>query len=438
MSPIAILYFSIEGFCIIIVARKFKEVAVMMKYILLIGDGMADNPVQVLGGKTPLEYAKKPFIDELAAKGEVGSVLNVPEGLPAGSDTAIMSIFGCDPRQYFTGRAPLEAAATGIKLSPGNVAYRCNMVTLEDGDMPFEEKRILSHSAGSIEGDVSDAIVTALFNDPEFSALAAKAGMEVNLGHSFRHIAVQSCADIDGIRLIPPHDHLGEKIGDLLPSGCENADVLLGLMVKANEVLEHHPLNEKRRAEGKMPANGVWFWAEGTAVSLPDFEKENGHSGIVVSAVPLCHGIAALCGLEFICPEGATGEIDTSYENKMLSALDILEEHDFVAVHVEAPDECTHNGDLEGKLKAIEWLDTRMLRPMTKELDERGWDYRILFLSDHKTLTSTRGHDGDPVPYMLYDSRYDTKRGLPYTEESGCLGPVVSSGTALMSILFEK
>ena len=409
-----------------------------MKYILVIGDGMADNPVPELGGKTPLEYAKKPFIDELAAKGEVGSVLNVPKGLPAGSDTAIMSIFGCDPNLYYTGRAPLEAAATGIKLNAGDVAYRCNMVTYEQGDMPFEEKRILSHSAGSIDGAVSDEIITELFNDPEFAVLAERAGMSVNLGHSFRHIAVQAQADIKGIKLIPPHDHLGEKIGPLLPSGCENAKVLRELMVKANELLEKSPLNARLVAEGKMPANGIWFWAEGTAVALPNFVEKNAHHGAVISAVPLCHGIAALVGLDIICPEGATGEIDTNYENKMQAALDTLEHDDFAAVHVEAPDECTHNGDLKGKIQAIEWLDTRMLSPMVKALDAKGWEYRILFLSDHKTLTATRGHDGDPVPYMLYDSRYDTGCGLPYTEESGLKGPQVNSGVSLMSMLFEK
>jgi 2,3-bisphosphoglycerate-independent phosphoglycerate mutase len=188
-----------------------------MKYVLVIGDGMADNPVPELGGKTPLEYAKKPVIDAMCAKSELGSVVNCPKGLPAGSETAIMSIFGCDPRKYFTGRAPLEAAATGLKLAPGDVAYRCNMVALEDADKPWEEKKILSHSAGSIDGGVSDEIVTMLFNHPDFRPLADKAGMTINLGHSFRHIAVQKGADIKGIKLIPPHDHLGEVIGRCCP-----------------------------------------------------------------------------------------------------------------------------------------------------------------------------------------------------------------------------
>lgn len=409
-----------------------------MKYILVIGDGMADNPVPELGGKTPLEAAEKPFIDMLAAKGEVGSVSNVPKGLPPGSDTAILSIFGCDPNIYFKGRAPLEAAASGIVLNDGDIAYRCNMVTLEEGDMPFEEKRILSHSAGSIDGEVSDKIVTALFEHPDFKPLAEKAGMKVNLGHSFRHIAQQAGGEIAGIKLLPPHDHLGEKIGPILPSGCENAEVLLSLMRKANEILEHHPLNDELRRSGKMPANGVWFWAEGKAVQLPDFKTRYGHDGAVISAVPLCHGIAVLSGLEMICPEGATGEIDTNYESKLSAALEVLNDHDFVAVHVEAPDECTHNGDLDGKLLGIKWLDTRMLRPMCSELEKRAWDYRLLFLSDHKTLTSTRGHDGDPVPYLLYDSRYDSGNGLPYTEKSSEAGPTLSRGAVLMSILFEQ
>ena len=187
-----------------------------------------------------------------------------------------------------------------------------------------------------------------------------------------------------------------------------------------------------------MPANGIWFWAEGTAVKLPDFKAANGFDGVVVSAVPLCHGIAALTGLSFVCPEGATGELDTDYESKLQAALDILADHDFAAVHVEAPDECTHNGDLKGKIQAIEWLDTRMIRPLDAAMRERGWDYRLLFLSDHKTLTSTRGHDGDPVPYMIYDSRCGSGCGQPYTEEGGSKGPQVNSGVALMSMLFER
>jgi len=408
-----------------------------MKYLLFIGDGMADNPVPALGNKTPLQYAKTPTIDALAAKGVLGSVKNCPDSLPAGSDTAILSIFGCDPLRYYTGRAPLEAAATGIKLRAGDIAYRCNMVCYEDSDVPFEEKRILSHSAGSIEGDVSDTIIAELFAEPEFAAAAKKAGLRVYPASSFRHVAVQSGADAEGMKLIPPHDHLGDVIGSLLPSGGSNGRVLYELMELAHRKLNHLPINEKRRAEGKMPANGIWFWAEGTAVELPSFVEQFGKMGGVISAVPLCHGIAALTGLERVFVEGATGELETNYTGKVRSVVETLEKYDFAALHVEAPDECTHNGDTPGKLQAIEYLDSACMAPLVKAFDEKGWDYRILFLSDHKTLTSTRGHDGSPVPFLLYDSTVDTGCGLSYCEEDGEKGPLYTVGAeSCMKILF--
>jgi len=410
-----------------------------VKYILVIGDGMADNPVPELGGKTPIEYAETPMMDYLASHGELGSTFNVPKGLPPGSDTAILSIFGCDPNFCYTGRAPLEAAATGIELSPGDVAYRCNMVSYEDGDMPLEEKRILSHSAGSIEGEVSDEIIKELFGEPEFKTAAEKAGMTVNPGHSFRHIAVQKSADVKGIALIPPHDHLGERIGPLLPSGCGNAEVLKRLMVLSHEILDKHPINEKRRAEGKMPANGIWFWAEGTAVKLPGFFENYGKRGGVISAVPLCQGIAALTGLDMVTVEGATGELETNLEGKVEAAVEVLRKGgDFVAVHVEAPDECTHNGDTKGKILAIEYIDRRVLGPLCERLRKEGFEYRMLILSDHKTLTSTRGHDGDAVPYILYDSRKKEGSGLAYSEANGLKGPIVKAGVELMGKLFEQ
>ena len=410
-----------------------------MKYILIIGDGMADNPVPTLDNKTPLQHASIPVMDALAAKGEVGNVINCPDGLPAGSDTAILSIFGADPNVCYTGRSPLEAAATGIQLQPGDVSYRCNMIALEDSDLPFEEKKILSHSGGSIEGDQSIQLVTDLFNDPEFQSAAQKAGMVVHPAASFRHIAVQSGANIVGIQLIPPHDHLGEVIGPLLPSGCDNAKTLTHLMELSHQILDDHPINQTRRAEGKLPANGVWFWAEGTGVALGSFVDKYGKNGTVISAVPLCQGIARLGSLKAVEVEGATGELDTNYEGKTQAALDCLADgDDFVAIHVEAPDECTHNGDTPGKLQAIEWLSSRVVGPLVEGLDKAGYDYRILILSDHKTLTSTRGHDGDPVPYLIYDSRTDTHNGLPYTEEAGLKGPFMDNGVNLMAALFEQ
>jgi len=410
-----------------------------MKYVLVIGDGMADNPVAELGNKTPLQYAEIPAIDALAARGEVGSVSNCPKGLPPGSDTAILSIFGADPRRCYTGRSPLEAAATGIVLEPGDVSYRCNMVTYEDTEAPFARRRILSHSGGSIEGKDSIALVEDLFAHPEFSRAAEKAGMKIYPAPSFRHIAVQKGTDIRGIVLTPPHDHLGETIAPLLPTGCDNAAVLLKLMELAHTVLDRHPINEARRAAGKLPANGIWFWAEGTAVKLDSFYEKYHKSGTVISAVPLCHGIARLSGLEVTPVAGATGELDTNYEGKVATAVDALKAgRDFVAIHIEAPDECTHNGDLSGKLQAIRRLDSRVILPLAAALDAAGFAYRLLLLSDHKTLTSTRGHDGDPVPYLLYDSRRDTGLGLSYCEENGAKGPYYPDGAAaLMPLLFE-
>ena len=339
-----------------------------MKYILVIGDGMADHPLDTLGGRTPLEASKKDAIDALARHGILGSVRNVPEGFAPGSDTAIMSIFGCSPRKYFFGRAPLEAAASGIRLAPGDACYRCNMVTYADEDVPFEHKHIISHSAGSIEGRESDELVTMLFNHPDFRPLAEQAGMVIHKGSSFRHLAVQSHVDIKGIKLAPPHDHLGEEIGPILPTGCPNADVLRELMRRAFDILDQHPINVARRAAGKLPANGVWFWAEGTAAALPNFPEHYGSDGGVVSAVPLCHGIGILTGLEAVTVPTATGEWDTDYAAKVAAALGVLKKHDFVALHLEGPDEATHNHDLEHKIYSIERLSADVVAPVTEAL----------------------------------------------------------------------
>lgn len=307
-----------------------------MKYLVVIGDGMADNPVEALGGKTPLEYADIPTIDSLAARGTVGSVVNCPKPLPAGSETAILSIFGCDPLKHFSGRSPMEAAAIGLRLVPGDAAFRCNLVALEPGDQPYEEKRILSHSAGSITGQDALDVVAALNSDPEFSAALRAADMYIDPSPSFRPLAVKHHCDPSGVCFIPPHDHLGEVIGPLLPSGKDAAlaKVFADLMRLANRVLEHHPVTEKRRAEGKLGANGIWFWAAGTAMQLPDFREEYGCGGAVISAVPLCHGIGVLRGLEMVEVEGATGEIDTNFEGKLEATWASLQKYDFVCLHL--------------------------------------------------------------------------------------------------------
>ena len=408
-----------------------------MKYVLVIGDGMADNPVPELGDKTPLQYANIPCMDWLAAHGEVGNIKTCPDALPPGSDTGILSIMGADPLKTYSGRSPLEAAATGIKLEADEVSYRCNMIALEDADLPYPEKKILSHSGGSIEGDQSMELVTYLFADPTFKAAADKIGMRVYPAPSFRHIAVQKNGDLKNISLKAPHDFLGKPIGPILPSGNANAEDLNNLMEIAHGVLNHHPINEARRKAGKLPANGVWFWAEGSAVILESFQKKYGKTGCMISAVPLCQGISNLAGVDVRMVEGATGELDTNYEGKAAAALEELKSHDLVVVHLEAPDECTHNGDTKGKLQSIEWLDSRIIQPIVDGLKDT--EFRILVMPDHKTLTSTRGHDGEPIPYVLYDSRKDTGLNLPYNEESGAKGPAYAHGAdTIMPLLFEQ
>ena len=409
-----------------------------MKYILIIGDGMADNPVEQLGGRTPLQVANIPTIDFMAARGTVGHVVTCPKPYPAGSEIAILSIMGCDPRKYFNGRSPMEAAASGIQLQHGDVAYRCNIIGLEDSDAPYDELKIVSHSAGSIAGEDALEVVRILQEDPEFSAAMQAAGMVIYPHPVFRQIVVQANGDVDGLKLIPPHDHLGEAAGQHMPSGNDNAAVIDNLMRLAHKVLKDHPFNQARRAAGKIPANGIWLWAYGMATELPSFEGQYGHTGGVISGVALVHGIGALRGLEMIQVPGATGEIDTNFEGKMQATVDLLRtDADFCCLHLEAPDECTHNGDLPGKIQAIEWLDSRLIKPIFEQLDADGTDYRVLLISDHKTLTATRGHDGDPVPFLLYEKGKDTGFGGVFNEDTGMAGPEVPAGHDLLEYLFD-
>ena len=409
-----------------------------MKYLLVIGDGMADDPIPELGEKTPLQYANIPTMDMLASAGTLGSAMTVPEGMQAGSDTAILSIYGYDPRKYFSGRAPLEAASKDVKLAPGDIAYRCNMITVEDSDIPFDDKKILSHSSGAISGEESDALVSDLFNTPEFKKAAEKIKVRIYLGSSFRHILVQKKPNEEGLMLIPPHDHLDEPLGQHLPHGCGNAAALENLIRLSHKILDNHPINVKRRACGKLPANCIWFWAEGTAVDLPDFTEKYRKTGSVISAVPLCQGIGKLIGLEKVYVEGATGELYTNYEGKVDAAIEALETCDFATIHVEAPDECTHNGDLKGKIQAIEWIDSRILAPLLKKLKDNGTIFRLLLMSDHRTLISTRGHDSGTVPYVLYDSKEDRKTGKSFNEKEAENGEFLKDATQLMSLLFEE
>ncbi len=410
-----------------------------MKTIIVIGDGMADNPVPALQGKTPLEAADIPHMDALARAGRCGSVKTVPDGVTPGSDTAILSIFGYDPRVSYSGRSPLEAAGAGVQLAAGDVSYRCNMVALEDTPLPYEQKKILSHSGGSVDGESALALMEALLADPAFAACAKKHGMRFYPSPSFRHIAVQTGVDINGLIAAPPHDHLGESVGANLPlpQNSPTAQGLREMMAIAHRVLDVHPLNQKRRSEGQLPANGIWFWAEGTAIELPQLTDKYGIKGIVVSAVPLVRGIGKLAGLDYALVDGATGELDTNYEGKAAAVLDGLQNgYDFAVLHIEAPDECTHNGDTPGKLQAIEWVDSRAVAPLLEGLRAMGEPFRLLLLSDHKTLTSNRGHDADPVPFVLYDSQQRQPGAAAYTEAECGKGEYVSEGHTLIGQLF--
>lgn len=407
------------------------------KYIIIIGDGMADEPVEELGNITPLQKAHIPTIDRLAMAGTCGSVINCPPPLPAGSETAILSIFGCDPIKYFTGRSPMEAAALGLELKADDVCFRANLVTLEQNELPFEQKRILSHSAGSIAGQYAIDTVNALNENKEFAAALKRLNMALPPVPNFRPLLIEHGGDFSGVSFAPPHDHLGETIGPILPHGSKKAETYLDLMRLANKVLENHPVTLKRRCEGKLGANGIWIWAAGKAAVLPSFYETYGIDGAVISAVPLCHGIGVLRGLDMVEVEGATGELDTNFEGKLEAAWQQINAHDFLCLHLEAPDECTHNGDLNGKLQAIEWLDSRIVDPLVKRLDEKGMHYRLLLLSDHKTLTSNRAHAGGTVPFLIYDSEITNGCGLPYNEESCEKGIFVKEGHTLMDMLIK-
>jgi len=404
-----------------------------MKYIIIIGDGCADLPIDELGGKTPLEYANTPNMDRLCALGEIGRAKTVPNGVPAGSDTAILSIFGYDPRKYYTGRSPLEAAGSGMELFDGEISFRTNVVALSDAPV-FEDKIIFSHSGGNVEGDESIALMEALLADEKFSELMKPLSMRFKLNPSFRHVSAIS--GIDKIEYqTPPHDIVNRRIGDYLPND-EVSLMLRALMKRAYEVMNDHPVNIRRREKGLLAANSLWFWGEGKAITLPNFVEKLGKTCKAITAVPLVSGIAALGGLSSVEVEGATGDIDTNYEGKAKAALKVLEEGtDMVVIHIEAPDECSHAGDMEGKIKAIENIDKYIVGPAAQGVKD---DLRLLYLSDHPTLLSTRTHDGAPVPFFIYDSRVLQGCGKTFGETNADKGVYIEEGSTLIERLLEK
>ncbi len=406
-----------------------------MKYVVIIADGIADAPVPALDGRTPLTYLDLPFFDTLAG-GRMGRAQTVPSGLPAGSDTAILSIFGHDPRVCYTGRSPLEAAGNGVALQPGEVSFRVNMVALE-GDS-FDTATILSHNGGNVEGEEADALIAALAGDPAVCAAAVKLGLTLYPTHSFRHVGVVAADRVpkDAVyKLTEPHNILGQAIADHLPQGA-SAEALTAYMRASFQALSQHPVNQARIARGTLPANCLWPWGAGRAVQLDNFEQKYQKRGVVISAVPLVWGIAALSGLPAPRVPGATGDLDTNYAGKLSAALDALAQGTDVAfIHIEAPDECAHAGDAQGKCEGIRRIDQYIAGPLLSALPEIDADFRILLLSDHPTLLTTRTHDGSPVPYCIYDSRTP---GVPrkFDEPTAAALPLLEDGTLLMRLLF--
>ena len=377
-----------------------------MKYIVVLGDGMSDEPVAALGGKTPLEYANTPAMDALASKGEMGMVQNVPAGMSPGSEVANLSVMGYDPLTDFTGRSPLEALSVGVEMEPDDIIFRCNVATVTEAE-PYAEKTILDHSASEISTADADILMDAIrehFNSGEF---------QFYTGTSYRHIMVWKHGRL--AQLEPPHDHLGQVIGPWLPQ----EPVLRQFMEKSFDILNDHPLNLQRAAEGKNKANTLWYWGAGTKPSLQSFREKTGLTGAVISAVDLLKGIAVGADMKVCQVEGATGSIDTNWEGKAQATIDALLKDgcDFAYVHVEAPDEMAHQGLAMEKVKSIEYLDSRIVAPICRAMEEAGQDYRMLLLPDHPNLLRLRTHVGKPVPYVLYDSTRERRSTARYSEK---------------------
>ncbi|MFW5987627.1 MAG: cofactor-independent phosphoglycerate mutase [Methanohalophilus sp.] len=358
-----------------------------MKYIVLIGDGMADYPIRELGDKTVLGAADIPHMDRMALEGINGLATNVPDGMPAGSDVANMSILGYDPAKHYSGRAPLEAASMGIELDKNDVAFRCNLITIENGD-------ILDHSAGHISTEEASQLMQAIEDE---------LGGDVHFypGISYRHLMVAQFG-ADAV-CIPPHDVVEDPASDHMPRG-DSAEKLQELIRASWDILSEHPVNKKRIEEGKRPANSIWFWGQGYAPSMPSFEDMYGLKAAVISAVDLIKGLGICEGMDVIEVPGATGYLDTNYVGKAEYALEALKDHDIVFVHVEAPDEAGHMGSLEAKVQAVEDFDSKVVGTILEGIEKLSEECTVLVLPDHPTPIAVRTHTPDPVPFVIYPS----------------------------------
>ncbi|MDO4522072.1 MAG: cofactor-independent phosphoglycerate mutase [Eubacteriales bacterium] len=396
-----------------------------MKYIVVLGDGMADEPLKQLGGRTILEYAETPMMDELAAHGEIGMVHTIPEGMKPGSDTANLSVLGYDPRIYYSGRSPLEALSIGVPMKDTDVAFRANIVTLSEEE-PYEQKTMIDHSSGEISTEDAAALIEAV-------RPVLEEGYQLYTGTSYRHCLIWNHGKV--LSLSQPHDILTQKITEYLPQD----PALRRMQEKSYEILVNHPINVERKKQGLNPANSLWFWGAGTRPALKNFEELHHKKGVMISAVDLLKGIAVGAGMKNVIVEGANGGLHTNYEGKAQAALDALlrDGYDFAYIHVEAPDEMGHQGSVERKLQAVQYLDERVIRYVKERMDASGEEYRLLVLPDHPTPICVRTHTADPVPYLLYDSTRMQSHSWRYNEREGAAsGNDIAHGYELMEYLF--
>ena len=404
-----------------------------MKYLILIPDGMADVPIAELGELTPMQKANKPMMNMLAAKSLVGTVSNVPEGMVPESDTANMAILSFDPKVYSKGRSPLEAVSMGIEMMPDETAYRCNVVTLTEEQDNYEDRIIVDHSADEISTAEADELI---------KTLEKELGNEIRkfyTGVSYRHCLIWKDGN-DKYNFMRPHDILGKRIGEYLPKVEDGGAEFLELMKKSYDILKDHPVNIARKARGLKPANSAWLWSPGKKPQLPSFKEKWGLDSAVISAVDLIKGIGLCAGMESIDVEGATGNVHTNYDGKANAAIDAFKNGaELVYVHVEGPDECGHRAETDNKVKSIELIDAKILKPVYEYLVSCGEPFKIMVLPDHPTPICKRTHTIDPVPFFIYSSQAE-KEGRADFDEFGAkaTGYYVSNGYTLMELLTEK
>lgn len=401
-----------------------------MKYVVILGDGMADEPIESLGNKTILQAADTPFLDMLSKKSEIGMVHTVPDGMAPGSDTANLSVLGYDPKIYYSGRSPLEALSIGVPMTDTDIALRCNIVTIsEEEGVPYEEQTIIDHSSSEISTEDCRILLEAVRKELENDIF------KFYLGTSYRHCTIWHNGSV--VKLTPPHDVLGQKVGPNLPE----TESLREMMKKSYEILKNHPLNIERKKKGLNPANSCWFWGAGTKPALSSFEEKTGKKGVMISAVDLLKGIAVGAGMDNIIVPGADGTLHTNYEGKANAAIKALTEdgYDFAYIHVEAPDEMGHQGSVERKIKAVENLDGRVIKTVVEGLKKSGEPFRVIVTPDHPTPIRLRTHVAKPVPYLLYDSTEELDRTWNYNEaEAEASKNYVANGHQLIDKLFEK